>query len=436
MKKILLLVAVFFAVRASAQIINGSFENWGPDTSYFAGYSGIVAGDTFPYRDPLQWTSANGISGAASLGGRLLVTQSPTAYIGESAIQLTTDTLTPVVIPVLGTRQLTVPGLVLNGIFPIGNITQNILGGHSVSPAVIPGAGQPFTQRLDSFFGYFQYTPVLNTFTNTPDTCVMWATLRKGSTVVANAEFTTNVNTNGTYAYFSTPFVYASCETPDTLVILLASSLPKFGGIINGNTELVPGSVLLVDGLGYDTLAAGRTIDVAVNDVDTTFKNTPDTIPVVANDISCNSLSLTLSSVTTPLHGTATIWNNEIIYTPNTGYLGGDTFFYTITDANNATSTAMVLVYVEINVGISEANEIPVKMFPVPAANELHLQFENNGKTTARIFDVVGNLVSTLTLKQNDNNINISTLTNGVYGLQLVDESNNIIARGKFVISK
>ena len=75
-------------------------------------------------------------------------------------------------------------------------------------------------------------------------------------------------------------------------------------------------------------------------------------------------------------------------------------------------------------------------MYPVPASDNLHIDFVNNGKTTARIFDVVGNLISVATFTQNDNNINVSNFTNGVYGLQLLDENSNIIARTKFVVNK
>ena len=436
MKKILLLLVVFAAARLNGQIINGSFEHWALDTANFPGFSGVVPADIFPYHDPVSWTSANAVTGAPALGGRMLVTQSSNFQDSAFAIQLVTDTLSPITIPALGAVQLVVPGLILNGVFPVsGIISQStLIGGGSVSPASVPGAGQPFTQRLATFKGYYQYTPVVDTFTHTNDTCVMWATLRHGSTIVANAKFTSAINTNGSYTAFSAPFVYESCDVPDTLVILLGSSIPKFAGILSGNTELVPGSVLLVDNLSYDTLPANNTIVLAVNDIDTAHRNNADTIDVLANDASCSSLNLTVSITTGPRNGTATVWNNKIIYTPNT--LGNDSIYYTDTDPNNATSSAWVKIYNTFGVGISEATEIAVNMFPVPASNELHVQFENKGRTTAHIYDVVGNLVSTVTLTSNTNNINITHLTNGIYGIQLIDETNAVIARGKFAVSK
>ena len=75
-------------------------------------------------------------------------------------------------------------------------------------------------------------------------------------------------------------------------------------------------------------------------------------------------------------------------------------------------------------------------MYPVPANNQLNVEFENPGKTSARIYDMVGNLVSSSTLTGNHNSISLTNLANGFYGLQLVNEQNAVIARAKFVVSK
>jgi large repetitive protein len=55
---------------------------------------------------------------------------------------------------------------------------------------------------------------------------------------------------------------------------------------------------------------------------------------------------LTLSAVGTPQHGTATIVNGKVRYTPATGFVGTDTFTYTVRDPNGGTSTATVTVTV------------------------------------------------------------------------------------------
>ena len=439
MKKVILLLAVFCVARLNAQVFNGSFENWATDSSHFGGFTGVVPADNYAYQDPVGWTSANAVTGDTALGSKILATQSNTFYVGTSSIQLMTDTLSTIFISALNAyRQLTVPGLILNGVFPVSGLTSNIvsIAGGSINPAKVPGAGQPFVQLLDSFTGYYQYAPVYDSFIHANDTCIMWATLRKGTTVIANAQFKSGNSTNGNWSHFSAPFVYVSCETPDTLVILLASSLPVFSGILSGQTNLTRGSVLLVDGLGYDTLAANTNFVLAKDDTATVKRGTASTIDVLANDTSCNASALSFTITTQPNHGTASIVSNKISYTGNTNYYGMDSLSYTAKDPNNVASTAWVRVMVDYGVGISEANEVSVKMYPVPASNELNIQFENKGNTTARIYDVVGNLVSVVTLTKNVNNISVAGFANGIYGIQLVDETNTIIARTKFVVSK
>lgn len=439
MKKILLVFAVFFVARLNAQIVNAGFENWAVDTSHLSSpLAGVVPVDSFTYSDPVGWTSANAVTGQTALGNFILVTQSATAHGGLSSVQLTTDTLTSISVSGF-TGQLTVPGMVLNGVFPVTAITNNIvsLTTSSVSPGNVPGAGQPFTQLLDSFTGYYQYTPVINTYTGALDTCVMWATLRRGTTIVANAKFKSQTNTGGQWARFSAPFVYLNCETPDTLVILLASSVPTFSGLLSGHTNLTRGSVLLVDDLAYDTLVANTNFVFAQNDIDSVHRGDADTINVLANDTSCNGSALTVSITIPPANGNAAVLsNNKIVYTGNTNFTGRDSLLYTDTDPNNVTSSAWLKLIVNFGTGISEANHVAVKMFPVPASDQLHLQFQNKGHTTARIYDVVGNLVSVEVLTQNDNIINVNNFTNGVYCIQLLDEMNTVIARTKFVVNK
>jgi hypothetical protein len=65
-------------------------------------------------------------------------------------------------------------------------------------------------------------------------------------------------------------------------------------------------------------------------------------VPVLAND---TGTAPTISSVSTPGNGTATISGGNVIYTPAPGFIGTDTFAYTITTACG-TSTATVTVTV------------------------------------------------------------------------------------------
>lgn len=434
-----LLVAVLFAVltlNTKAQSINNSsFETWITQTANFDGFGGFFPPETFQFSDPDLWTTTNALSGADTLGNFFFVTETSNAHTGTKAMQLTTDTLKTVGTP-LGPRRLTIPGLALNGDFPLDLNTSLVTGG-TISPTALPGAGQPFTKRLAAIKGFYNYTPVFNDSLGHIDSCTVWAVLRKGTKLIANAQFTSGANTGG-YVAFSQPFEYFDCEDPDTLVILIAASVPNLGSVLTGQTALVPGSVLLVDDLDYDTLPSGYNYaPIARPDLDTTSKNTPKNIVVKLNDDDCNDLvaSLTVAIATQPVNGTATLNANIINYTPNNNFVGYDSLSYTLTDGT-FTSSAKVHLVVLNSSGINDENLIPVTVYPVPANNTLNIQFENNGKSFATVYNMLGSVLSNTTLTGNNSAINIETLSNGLYTIQITNEKGAAIARTKFTVAK
>ncbi len=82
--------------------------------------------------------------------------------------------------------------------------------------------------------------------------------------------------------------------------------------------------------------------DEATTDIDTTV-----TIDVLANDSDEDGDILSITAVTTPAHGTAVIVGSALIeYTPDAGFSGGDSFFYTIKDSKGAVDSGQVTVTV------------------------------------------------------------------------------------------
>ena len=76
---------------------------------------------------------------------------------------------------------------------------------------------------------------------------------------------------------------------------------------------------------------------VAVNDTANTTGDMPVTIPVLNNDTdpdTGNSALLLVTAVTTAAHGSAAISPDmkTVVYTPNAGYIGPDSFDYTVSD--------------------------------------------------------------------------------------------------------
>ncbi|MDH3598298.1 MAG: Ig-like domain-containing protein, partial [Candidatus Tectomicrobia bacterium] len=123
---------------------------------------------------------------------------------------------------------------------------------------------------------------------------------------------------------------------------------PIFAGISS-----IPYTVNDNDGLTSNLAAIRITVDpvpgnippVAVDDSGTTTPNTPVTIPVLVNDSDPDGDPLTVTLLTQPPSGTATINpDNTITYTPAPDTVGPVMFPYTITDGRGGFATAVVTV--------------------------------------------------------------------------------------------
>ena len=97
---------------------------------------------------------------------------------------------------------------------------------------------------------------------------------------------------------------------------------------------------------------------VATDDSGTTKENEKLVIRVLENDSDVDGDALTVTQVGTPSYGAAEITDNSttITYTPNTGYVGSDTFNYTISDGATSplTATGKVDLTVIRNVDLSD----------------------------------------------------------------------------------
>ncbi len=96
------------------------------------------------------------------------------------------------------------------------------------------------------------------------------------------------------------------------------------------------------------TVAPANDGPTAFDDVISTVTNTSSTLDPTANDIDPDGDDLTVILVGTPANGTAVInQNGTVTYTPNSGYVGSDTFYYLVTDPSGLTSTATIRVVVQ-----------------------------------------------------------------------------------------
>ena len=92
---------------------------------------------------------------------------------------------------------------------------------------------------------------------------------------------------------------------------------------------------------------------VATNDTLVTVKNTTLTYNLQGNDYDSDGSITGQTIITQPTNGTLTSnANGDVTYIPNTGYVGTDSFTYTVTDNQNATSN-ITTVQVIINEGLT-----------------------------------------------------------------------------------
>lgn len=128
------------------------------------------------------------------------------------------------------------------------------------------------------------------------------------------------------------------------------------------------------------TIVAVNDAPVAVDDAATTDQETAVTLSPLSNDSDPDGDSLSLDSVTMPAFGAASISGNDIVYTPAAGFVGTDSFGYTVSDGNGGLETAVVTIIVE------PATATQCSLYPI-ALHEQTLVGVNSGDTLSDIYN-------------------------------------------------
>lgn len=85
----------------------------------------------------------------------------------------------------------------------------------------------------------------------------------------------------------------------------------------------------------------------AQNDSASTAQDAPVTVNVLANDSDPDGDTLTITAVGSAANGSTAISGNAVVYTPNAGFTGADSFSYTISDGNGGIAGAQVAITVQ-----------------------------------------------------------------------------------------
>ncbi|HZX33873.1 MAG TPA: Ig-like domain-containing protein, partial [archaeon] len=191
------------------------------------------------------------------------------------------------------------------------------------------------------------------------------ATATSPAVTILNSAPTANDDNSSTNEDSSVDIsVLANDSDPDSDSLAISSvSPPAHGSAVNNSTfvSYTPDgnfngsdsfTYTISDGSSFSNTA---TVYVTVNPVNdaptanddsaTTDEDTNKSVAVLANDSDVDGDSLSIDSITQPVHGTATISGASVIYTPEANFNGSDSFTYTATDGT-ATATATVTVTV------------------------------------------------------------------------------------------
>ncbi|WP_106125524.1 Ig-like domain-containing protein [Pseudosporangium ferrugineum] len=211
----------------------------------------------------------------------------------------------------------------------------------SVSPARLPDTGGTVTYQVPVAG---TAGAVLDAFTATVPA---GASLVPGSVRWQGSTVPDGVATAGTIV-FQGPFTKTG--TGDTLTFAL--ELPAVSG---NRTTSVVGTVgsatidttlTLTDEAPATGTVNVNTFPVATPDAVTVDADRTSVTGVLGNDTDADSDPLTVTAAGPAGHGTVSVVAGVVSYTPDSGFTGGDTFPYTVSDGRGGTSTSSVTITV------------------------------------------------------------------------------------------
>ena len=162
---------------------------------------------------------------------------------------------------------------------------------------------------------------------------------------------------------------------------------------------------------GTITLVQGNTENVILN----------------ATDIDNSELSFNIEDQ--PVNGSVTVDGNVATFVANESYTGSDSFTFTATDGDLVSNIATITVDVTLNtVNFSLQN---IKTYPNPIDN--YYIVESFTPLELKIYNINGRILNTHSLKEGENRIDTSLLSNGIY---LFNYTYKTYTRSQIIVKK
>ena len=331
------------------------FEAW-DDRINVINQSGTILGVPYAiigraeYSDPTGWSTINQLSTADSLGNDTLVRPKLPGFLSDTGVSISSRSLNIIVETAFGPQTISTvaPGIMVNGVFDIdlGLIEDFIaLGSLDVfNPFTYPNTGVPVSNRPKSWSMRYEYQGVSN------DSAIVAIAAKRNNQIVGYSLEKIGSTPSNLWGEIGGDLNYISCDAVDSMVVFVCASkldLTLEGGNFQLTSDFTGnnGSTLIIDQLDIDMYTSDLP-PVANNDQQTVYSEIEDTIDVLLNDVLCSSGAYTISLVTPPLSGSASVLGSQVVYTSNQGYLGSDFIEYAVCDTANQCDTAEISLQV------------------------------------------------------------------------------------------
>ncbi|MBL4703963.1 MAG: T9SS type A sorting domain-containing protein [Flavobacteriales bacterium] len=278
-----------------------------------------------------------------------------------------------------------------------------------------------YTDVLTSAFTGCDSTVITDLTILAPITGTQTLTVCDGNSVVVG---TSTYNTTGIYTDVLTSSAGCDSTVITDLTMMLAVSSTQTLNECAGFSITVGTSNYNSTGIYTDVLTSAQGCDSTVT-TDLTINSIDNTTATTGNTITAN------------LTGASYVWldcdngNSAIAGETNQSYSPALNGNYAVIVDNGACSDTSACVLIT-SVGITEMNTVKFNLFPNPAINVLHVQV-SDGLTGYKInvFNVFGQQVYATTVETSLTSVNISSLANGIYMVEITNEKSSL--RNRFI---